>query len=160
YLNLPRRTGIEGGSVEAIEGTIVTVRARTNEPARSANLTFTKADPIAMAVSSADTRELTGQFKVDKTGSYTIKFRTTGGQMNHAAVVYDITAPPDNPPPALCEKPESPEMEARSNVHVALVMKATDDQGVKDVTLHVTKRGEPLLSKNLREQQPPPRQFR
>ena len=36
YTKIPPRTGVEGGNVEAIEGTIVTVHARTNEPARLA----------------------------------------------------------------------------------------------------------------------------
>ncbi len=138
----------------------MTVHARTNEPARSAALTFTKADAVAMEVSSSDPKELVGKFKVEKSGSYTIKFRTTGGQMNPDPVVHDIIALPDHPPTASFEKPETPQIEVPSNVQVPLVMKASDDHGVKDVTLHVHQKGETLLSKNLLEQQPPTVNFR
>jgi hypothetical protein len=38
YTGVAERLGVDGGSVSAIEGTIVTVHARTNQPARSGKL--------------------------------------------------------------------------------------------------------------------------
>src|SRR5205807_2307690 len=35
YTGTPKRTQVEGGNVEAIEGTIVTVHAQTNQAARA-----------------------------------------------------------------------------------------------------------------------------
>ena len=42
YTGVPPRKDVEGGEIEAIEGTRVTVRARTNEPAVSAYFDFSK----------------------------------------------------------------------------------------------------------------------
>ena len=80
--------------------------------------------------------------------------------MNPDPVVHDIIALPDHAPTASFERPETPEIEVPSNVQVPLVMKAGDDHGVKDVTLHVHQKGETLLSKNLLELQPPTTTFR
>ncbi len=38
YTKLPPRTNVEGGMIEAIEGTKVTIHAKTNMPAAMANL--------------------------------------------------------------------------------------------------------------------------
>ena len=167
YLGLPPRTDIEGGNVEAIEGTVVTVHARTNEPARSASLVFTKAKPEPMEVASDDPRTLVGRFKVEESGTYTIKFQTTGGQANPEPVVYDILALPDKAPTAQFLRPDQAKVKVPINVPVALVMRANDDHGVKDVTLHVhevkARDGKEevisLVSENLLEKKPPVREF-
>ena len=76
---IPARKGIEGGSVEAIEGTKVTVHATTNEPAERGTLNLTTGDLAPMTVEEGDAHQLIGKFKVTKSGTYTINFRTTGG---------------------------------------------------------------------------------
>ncbi|MBV8381770.1 MAG: hypothetical protein JOZ63_04140, partial [Planctomycetaceae bacterium] len=167
YLGLPPRTDIGGGNVEAIEGTVVTVHARTNEPARSASLVFTKAKPEPMEVASDDPRTLVGRFKVEESGTYTIKFQTTGGQANPEPVVYDILALSDKAPTAQFLRPDQAKVKVPSNVPVALVMRANDDHGVKDVTLHVhevkardfKEEAVSLVSENLLEKKPPVREF-
>ena len=71
YIKLPPRMNIEGGNVEAIEGTLVTVHARTNQPAQSGRLELSKAGPekIDMEVATSDPYSLTGRFKVERSGS-------------------------------------------------------------------------------------------
>ncbi|MEO6810127.1 MAG: hypothetical protein ABI353_13520, partial [Isosphaeraceae bacterium] len=55
YTGFPDRQGDEGGNIDAIEGTRVTIRARTNQPARSAKLDFGKlADPVRMEINPDD----------------------------------------------------------------------------------------------------------
>ncbi|AMV37622.1 hypothetical protein [Planctomyces sp. SH-PL62] len=155
YTGVPPRTDIEGGNVEALEGTIVTVHARTNEPARAGSLNLTAGASAGMTVSEADPRELTGKFKVEKTGTYTINFRTTGGQLNPNPVVHDILALPDRPPAARFVKPERSGVKVPANVPVDLVMTGDDDHGVKDATLHVMLGQEALVTKNVLEGRPP-----
>src|SRR5699024_7142168 len=92
YTGVPDRKGIEGGNVEAIEGTRVAVHATTNEPAQAGTLDLTADNAAPMTVSPEDAHQLTGQFVVRKSGTYTIKFRTTGNQLNPNPVVYDIHA--------------------------------------------------------------------
>jgi hypothetical protein len=162
YTGVPPRANVEGGNVEAIEGTKVTIHARTNEPARSAFLEFSKAQvkQAPMEVSTANPRELVGRFNVKEPGSYTIKFTTTGGQPNPDPVVYDIVVHRDNPPSAHFVKPDRVEVKVPSNVEVPLVMAASDDFGVKDATLHVFQESESLVSENLLEQRAPTREFK
>src|SRR5512135_451244 len=162
YTGVPPRANVEGGSIEAIEGTKVTVHARTNEPARSAFLEFSKAQdkPAPMEVSTADPRELVGRFNVQEPGSYTIKFTTTGGQPNPDPVVYDIVVHRDNPPSARFVTPDRAEVKVPSNVEVPLVMAASDDFGVKDATLHVFQGSESLVSENLLERRAPTRELK
>ncbi len=98
YTKVEPRLNVEGGHVEAIEGTEVTVHAKTNMPASMATLNIVNDEAAAMEIASDDPTVLTGKFKVEKSGTYTIKFRTTGGQLNPNPVVYEIFAIPDRPP--------------------------------------------------------------
>ena len=136
YTGIAPRLGIDGGSVEAIEGTMVTVHAKTNEPAQTGTLDFTdpEAQHAVMEVESGSAHELSGRFKVTKNGSYTIKFRTTGGQMNPDPVNYDINSIPDKSPTAQIVKPEQPLIKVPSNAKVPIVITASDDHGVRGVS--------------------------
>src|SRR5262249_16998620 len=143
YTGFAPRTGIPDGNIEALEGTLVTVRAHTNQPAVSGNLIFTKDNQARMSVESNDEHLLTGQFRVSESGTDTIHFKTTGGQLNPAPVVYDITAHKANAPTAKFLRPE-PTTKAPSNAKVGIQMEATDDFGVKEMTLHVRQANEIL----------------
>ena len=160
YTNVPRRTGVEGGNVEAIEGTMVTVHAKTNMPATAATLDIANATAVSMDIASDDPTELSVQFKVTKTGTYKINFRTTGNQLNPNPVIYDIIAIPDRPPTGRFVQPDKPSIVVPANVAVDLVMAGTDDHGVQDATLHVTMGNDKLLSKNMLEGRPQAAEFR
>ncbi|MBV8311095.1 MAG: hypothetical protein JO344_11985, partial [Planctomycetaceae bacterium] len=163
YTQVPPRKDIEGGNVEAIEDTKVTVHATTNEPSRGGTLNLTVGDPAPMSVAADDSRKLTGQFKVTKSGTYTINFRTTGGQLNPNPVVYDIHAIADRPPQAKFLRPDRPTIKVPANVKVDLIMTGSDDHGVKDATLHVNLENEShesLYSKNVLEGRPTAPEFR
>ena len=160
YTQVPPRKDIEGGNVEAIEDTKVTVHATTNEPSRGGTLNLTVGDPAPMSVAADDSHKLTGQFKVTKSGTYTINFRTTGGQLNPNPVVYDIHAIADRPPQAKFLRPDRPTIKVPANVKVDLIMTGSDDHGVKDATLHVNLENETLYSKNVLEGRPTAPEFR
>ena len=100
YTKLPPRTGVEGGMIEAIEGTTVTIHARTNMPAAMATLNLAGDTAVQMVIDPDDATILTGDFKVKppgKTPTYTINFRTIGGQHNPSPVTYDILSIADRP---------------------------------------------------------------
>ena len=160
YTRIPARKGIEGGSVEAIEGTKVTVHATTNEPAERGTLNLTTGDLAPMTVDEGDAHHLTGKFKVTKSGTYTINFRTTGGQLNPNPVVYDIHAIADRPPQGRFLRPDRPTVKVPANVKVDLIMTGSDDHGVKDATLHVNLENESLVSKNVLEGRPTAPEFK
>ena len=161
YTKVESRLNVEGGNVEAIEQTEVTVHAKTNMPASTATLDSVIFDtPVTMTVAPDDPTLLNGKFLVAKSGTYAVKFRTTGGQLNPNPVVYDIFAIPDRPPTAQFIQPDQPTIKVPANVKVDLDMKGTDDHGVKDATLHVTLGNESLVSKNLLEGQSPRPEFK
>src|SRR5207302_1794252 len=115
----------------------------------------------SMDVSGSDARLLVGTFFVKETGSYTIKFKTTGGQVNPDPVVYDIIAHPDRAPTEVAfVQPDKPEITVPSNVKVPLVMTAADDFGIKEAILSVRQGRETLYSVNLLEKEKPTRRFK
>lgn len=154
YTGVPDRQGVEGGGVDAIEGTYVTVHAETSEPAISGTLNLNKLGAFAMNPSPDDSKKLVGKFKVTADGTYTIGFRTPTGQVNPEPVVYDVRARKDAPPSAKFTKPGA-SVKVPSNGKVPLAMEATDDFGVKEALLHVNEGTRILVSDNLLQKKPP-----
>ena len=164
YTGTPRRANVEGGNIEAIEGTMVTLRARTNQPARDGEIVFDKgksdlhAAPLAPL--SAEATELVGKFRIVKDATYVVKFRTADGKVNPDPVLYDIRALPDAEPQVKFLRPERT-IHAASNARVPLVFEATDDHGVKEVLLHVVQGEEPLRQAlNFIDPKAPTKRFR
>ena len=164
YTKIPPRPGIEGGTVQALEGTMVTVHAQTNMPAVVATLNVSSsANPIPMEVDSGDAKILKGTFKVpppEKRGSYTITFKTTGGQLNPSPVTYDIDSIPDRPPTARFLQPDNPAIKVPLNVKVDLVATGSDDHGVRTANLVVLANDQTLINKDLLEDQEPKPEFK
>ena len=154
--------GLEGGEVEAIVGTEVTVHAKTNVPAAFATINFASQDvkPAPMEISKGDPTLLTGTFVVQKSGTYRIGFRTTNNQVNPSPVNYDIIAIPDNPPIARFVRPDQPLVQVPANVKVDLMMHATDDHGVKEAMLRYQQGKELPTSEDFLEGRPPVTEFR
>src|SRR5690606_11850543 len=145
YTGVPPRQGVEGGNVRALEGTIVTIRARTNQPARSGHLDLGALGTARLTVAPSEPNELIGRFKVDQNGSYTIKFETTEGKLNPEPVVYDIEALPDRRPEVRFVHPEQEKTQDPANAQVGLALAASDDFGIGSARLHVTRRNEPVV---------------
>ncbi len=163
YTKLEPRNGIEGGTVQALEGTKVTVHAKTNMPAVTATINLSGAAPAQMDVDTQDSTMLTGSFEVppaDKRGSYTIQFRTTGGQLNPSPVTYDIDSIPDRPPTARFVQPDKPAIKVPANVKVDLVATGSDDHGVRTANLVVLSGDRVLITKDLLEGQEPKPEFK
>ncbi|WP_169976516.1 DUF4175 family protein [Tautonia rosea] len=145
YTSVPDREGVEGGNIRALEGTMVTVRATTNQPARNGNLDLGALGTSRLVVSRDNPQELTGRFKVEENGSYSIKFETTEGQLNPEPVVYDIEALPDRVPEVRFIQPEPERIEVPSNSRIALALTASDDFGLSSATLHLEREGAAIL---------------
>ena len=163
YTKLPPRTGVEGGMIEAIEGTTVTIHARTNMPAAMATLNLAGDTAVQMDIDPDDATILTGEFKVKppgKTPTYTINFRTIGGQHNPSPVTYDILSIADRPPTARLIQPDKPAIKVPANVKVDLVATGNDDHGVKQANLTVLANDAHLFTKDMLEGLEPKPEFR
>src|SRR5262249_34172185 len=134
YTKIEDRKNIEGGEIEAIEGTKVTVHAQTNIPASSAFINFASPGiaPATMDLLKEDPTRLTGELTVMKSGTYRINFRTVNNQVNPSPVNYDIIAIPDRAPSARFVLPDKPLVKVPANVKVDLVMAGSDDHGIKE----------------------------
>ena len=151
---------VEGGNVEALEGTLVTVKARTNQPALRGELVFAKEVTFPMTPDPADDTLLVGQFRVTESGTYKILYETTGGQLNPEPVVHDIVAHKDQPPLVRIIRPE-PLIQAARNATVNLELEAVDDFGVEEVLLHLQLAGKNIRPNlNFLENQPSDRAFK
>ena len=149
--------------IEAIEGTEVIIHAQTNMAAAKATINLAGAPPSEMTVDSTHPKLLTGSFNVQPPGkctSYTISFRTTGGQLNPSPVTYDILSIADRPPLARFVQPEKPTVKVPANVKVDLVATGTDDHAVKQANLVVAVANEQLFTKDLLEGQQPKPEFK
>ncbi|MBX6313072.1 MAG: hypothetical protein IRY99_09195, partial [Isosphaeraceae bacterium] len=154
---------VDGGNVDALEGTLVTIRARTNQAARSGSLRDGKTKEILgppMTVSESNPYELIGQFRVKESGTYFIDFLTTSGRRNPEPAIYDIHAQKDLVPEVKFVRPE-PSIRRPANAAVALQMVASDDFGLKEATLTVRRDGKDLRPPvNYLEKKPQDRKFR
>ena len=165
YTRTARRAGVDGGDVDAIEGTLVTIKAKTNQPARSGFLAFGKPGPNQETAplsipSEGEPNRLEGQFRVKESTSYTIQFTTTAGQLNPEPVVYHVEARKDRSPEAKIVHPQDG-LKAPSNGRVPVVMEASDDFGVKEAVLHIKQPGEVVpTTRNFLENRPPTLKFK
>ena len=147
YTGIPARTNVEGGNVEAIEGTVVVVHAKTNQPAHSAKIVFgpnAKIEPLDMTVVSGDAKELRGRFTVAHDTTYRVEFVTQDGQSNPNPSIYNIDSIPDDPPTIKVLHP-GPLIKRPSNGSVRIIVEANDRYGLTDVMLNVWQADEPLL---------------
>ena len=159
YTGVAPRKGVTAGNVEAIEGTVVTVHAQTNQAAKAGFIDFGQPPTAAMDLNRDNPQELTGRFVVRNDGSYTVKFRNTGGQMNPEPVLYDIRVTRDAPPAVKFTAPAA-RIKAPSNGKVDLAFEAVDDFGVRSVDLSVYQGNESLTSpENFLENKKPERKF-
>ena len=134
YTGVPDRKGVEGGNIDVIEGTIVTVHAKTSEPALDGKLNITGKSSYNMMPKPDDSQEIVGKLLVAENGSYTVTFRTTSLQPNPEPVVYEIAARKDLAPAVKIVTPSS-SIKLPSNSKVAVVFEANDDFGIKEASL-------------------------
>ena len=140
YTKLEPRKGIEGGTFRRSKGPRSPFTPRPTCRRRPRRSIFRGQTLRQMDVDAQDSTILTGTFDVppaEKRGSYTIKFRTTGGQLNPSPVTYDIDSIPDRPPTARFVQPDKPAIKVPANVKVDLVATGNDDHGVKSANLVV-----------------------
>ena len=106
---------------------------------------------------------MTGDFRVPtpvNRGTYTISFRTPGGQLNPSPVTYDIDSIADRPPTARFVQPDKPAIKVPANVKVDLVATGSDDFGVRTANLVVMNGERTVINKDLFEDQDPKPEFK
>ena len=145
YTGVAPRNGLEGGNVRALEGSIVTVRGRTNQPAQTGFLDLKPAGRSRLTISTSEPREVMGRFKVTGNGTYTIKFTTVAGKKNPEPVVFDVESIPDLPPEAAFNTPVNDPTQVPQNARIELGLDASDDFGLGSARLTVMKGNQAII---------------
>ncbi|MHC2067275.1 DUF4175 family protein [Bremerella sp. T1] len=138
------------GHIRALEGSMVTIRAKSNRPIQKAYLEF---DPIEdspvvslntlpMKVDSEESTIASVRFPLElndagsagKFRSYQIRFRTEDGVLNPHPVLYHIDVVRDLPPEIEFIEPTASELDLPINQSLAVRLRAIDpDYGIRQI---------------------------
>ncbi|MBP7937124.1 MAG: hypothetical protein KA354_20965, partial [Phycisphaerae bacterium] len=127
-----------GGQIDAVVGTIVTVKAATNVPARDPVIVF--GHPPARNVlllpepSAQQPKEVTATFQVVTDDEYRIEFKDAYQQPNRDSLRFSIRARPDQPPTVAVDRP-APETELLPEDALPLQATLQDDFGLTRAVL-------------------------
>jgi len=132
----PAYTGLKplvqrGGTVKALPGSVVTLRAKCSKPIAKASLTVSTAGDKAMSV--ADGTTVTSSFKVTANATYSIGLTDTFGFANKPAQ-HDVELLVDEPPEVKLLAPP-PTVVVRQEGVIPFQFAVTDHYGVASVTL-------------------------
>ncbi|MFB3894563.1 MAG: DUF4175 family protein, partial [Phycisphaerae bacterium] len=122
----------DNGHVEALPGTLVSVRAKANLPVRLASMVFEKSHGTSMEVASED--EMTGAFTVKDADRYRIEFASKHKGVEGASIWYDVKPCQDAPPQVKLSKPTD-RVDAAVNDKLQIAGEFSDDFGVGEATL-------------------------
>jgi hypothetical protein len=142
YLGIePRET--QGGDVDAIEGTVVSVRATTSsEPLRGKLRAVWPGDGLAETIPLTVTgpRALEASFVARHGGSYRLEYEDATGLPAKEGALYTVAVRPDLPPRAEILAPAGDREIAHSGA-LEVEYEARDDHGLGALWLHLVVRG-------------------
>ncbi|GIX48354.1 MAG: hypothetical protein KatS3mg131_2565 [Candidatus Tectimicrobiota bacterium] len=131
YTGLAPRTQEGGGDIQALPGTQVQLRLRTNVPVVKGVLRF--ADGSQLPLQIAETT-LQGEILVTRDGAYTIEVEDRHGLRNPQPPRYQVQVIPDRVPTvAVRFPPDGAEVDETTVLHVEYT--AEDDFGLQDAAL-------------------------
>jgi collagen type III alpha len=134
--------------IEALRGTEVTVLVRTNRTLKEARLDFegTQSGPKSLAGErqADDARAFRVRLVLDEPGQYRVLFTSQDGETYADPKLYPVVVITDQPPKVELTKPGQ-DVRLAANGVLQLEGQATDDVGVKSVTLRAQLVGGPKL---------------
>jgi hypothetical protein len=138
YTGLPAESIEEAGDLAVLRGSTVTIRATTTRPARAAYLALRGAEPIPMR-RDPDGR-FSARFRVSGDGFYRIELEADDGRRLAGSLEFAIDALEDAAPTVRFSAPGR-DTKVTSVEEVTAQIEATDDFGVREVTLHLSVNG-------------------
>lgn len=134
YTGLPARLQEGGGDIQALPGTQVALRMRSNVPLTRGLLRFAAGQEIALVIAG---EELHGDILVMQEGTYTVEVEDTHGLKNLQPPRYQVYIVPDAVPKVTILQPQDGvEVDEGATLHV--LYEAEDDFGLQDATLVYT----------------------
>ncbi len=126
------------GGIEALEGTEVTVEAKSNLPLARGTLkleTEERTRTVRLRSVEGEPRRVRGSFRLRASGSYTLRLRSRASARSRRRRG-PLTSRPDRPPDVRLLRPRS-EVTAPARTAVPLSIRADDDVGVGRLWLRV-----------------------
>lgn len=141
--------------IEALVGTQVTLKLRSNSKVKDGTVHFLfekeKGDRANLFRENGDPRLLEGSFALKKSGSYQVEFNTMDGDGYKDSLAAPLVVLEDKAPSVNISLPGK-EAVVASNGVLNLEGQATDDFGLRNMTLRMTTAGDrPLKSKPYRD---------
>jgi hypothetical protein len=137
YTHLSNQTR-DGGHVEALKGTLVTLVARTTKGVREAQLVLDEGSRHLLEVNE---EHLTGSLLVLEPAHYTIRLKDEFGFENPNPVLYQIRVIPDAYPEADIVSPAK-DLEITGDEVIPIVYSAKDDFGLTTIRLTFQLKGQ------------------
>ncbi|MBM4005826.1 MAG: hypothetical protein FJ295_21490, partial [Planctomycetes bacterium] len=165
YSRLPVETVENQGELRGLEGTLVTLVARSNQPLKSALLEFDPhIIPTATLPMQVRGEEATCAFVMalapdriaPKHSSYQIRMITESGNANAEPIVHSIDVTPDLPPELEILTPDRDMIELPEDASQTIEIRGIDpDFGLRKIQLHAVSGGQELLTHDLLDTVPP-----
>jgi collagen type III alpha len=137
----PRQAQSPGGDISAPEGTRVTIHAEANQEIKAA-LVDVHCDGSVDHQMQVDGKNASVTFPLqlaDRQGralqSYLVRFTNTQGHENPQPTRYSIQVQPDKSPEVKIVRPSQREVQVPLNGSLPIVVEASDDYGLRSVTM-------------------------
>lgn len=124
------------GNIRALPGTEVTFTAGANIDLADARISFRtgSVERTSGLAIEGDKKTVSGVFTVENNADYEISLTSLDGLTNREPVKYRIDVVPDRLPLVAITRPAA-DMEAPSNATIPLTIEASDDFGVREISL-------------------------
>ncbi len=127
-----RQNELNDGNVTCLLGSKITFKVTSNKALEKAFLTFNEIDTTHFQNKG---KLATGEFRVQKDGSYKINLIDSEGLKNLNPISYNLSVLPDNPPYIDIVEPGD-DIEAQLEDVLSLKIEAVDDYGLHDVYIN------------------------
>jgi hypothetical protein len=142
----------DDGDISALKGTNIGLRIRLSKPAQSVRLLFDDQSTLDLTQSGA--QEFTGEFTLQRSGSYVIRAAESRGSSHAASPEYAMEAVEDSIPQVTITRPMR-DVRATNVEEVFSEIKGEDDIGIAKLELHYSVNGAPEKTINLRGEKAP-----
>lgn len=140
YTGMTPQTVENEGDISALKGTRVGLNVLLNRPVQSARLLFDDRTTVDLVSSGA--RNFSGNFTIQRSGSYVVQVTEPGGRSHAGSSDYQIDAIDDMTPTVTVMRPMR-DVRATSVEEVFTEIKAEDDIGIGKLELRYSVNGEP-----------------
>lgn len=129
---MPRTIHNSDGSLFALKGTQVVIRARALEPISRATMVINQKKLVPLTIGK-DKQAIEGSINLLKPGNYQFRFATVQGNLQRGSI-RNIRIQPDHNPKVELRYPKK-DLEVKEREEVPIVYRASDDFGVSKVYL-------------------------